>query len=44
VLTLYKGGAVKQLEKMLQDYKEDITALHKIQRRGKALCITAAKK
>jgi uncharacterized protein (DUF433 family) len=27
VLTLYRGGALKQLEKLLQDYKADVTAL-----------------
>jgi hypothetical protein len=27
MLTLYKGGALKHLEKVLQDYKVDITAV-----------------
>jgi exonuclease III len=30
VLTLYKGGALKQLEKVLQNYKMDIIALQEI--------------
>jgi hypothetical protein len=30
VLTLYKGGALKQLEIVLQDYKVDIIALQEI--------------
>jgi endonuclease/exonuclease/phosphatase family metal-dependent hydrolase len=30
VLTVYKGGALKQLEKVLQDYKVDIIALQEI--------------
>jgi exonuclease III len=30
VLTLYKGGALKQLENVLQDYKVDIIALQEI--------------
>jgi exonuclease III len=30
VLTLYKGRTLKQLEKVLQDYKVDITALQEI--------------
>jgi hypothetical protein len=50
-LTLYKGGALKQLEKVLLDYKVDIIALQEIRwigqvfwRRGTAVCTTAAKK
>jgi hypothetical protein len=30
VLTLYKWGALKQLEKLLQDYKMDIIALQEL--------------
>jgi exonuclease III len=30
VLTLYRGGALKQLEKVQQDYKVDIIVLQEI--------------
>jgi hypothetical protein len=30
VLTLYKGGVLRDLDKVLQEYKVDITALQEI--------------
>jgi transposase len=51
VLTLYRGGALKQLEKVLQDYKVNITALQEIHWIGQgvlekrtAVCTTAVRK
>ena len=37
VLTLYKGGALRNLEKMLQEYKVDITALQEIRWVGQGI-------
>jgi hypothetical protein len=37
VLILYRGGALKQLEKVLQDYKVDIIALREIRWLGQGV-------
>jgi hypothetical protein len=37
VLTLHKGGALKQLEKMLHDYKMDTIALQEIRWIGRSV-------
>jgi exonuclease III len=37
MLTLYKGGTLKQLEKVLQDYKVDIIALQEIRWTGQGV-------
>jgi exonuclease III len=37
VLTLYKGGAMRKLDKVLQEYRMDITAMQEIRWSGQEI-------